>query len=99
LAYSVTEAAQLLGLSARSVRYLLKEGKLGFCRVGRRIVITQRDLERLLKQAYVRPVQPLEADAPIRPVTRNMKVSETAIQPASECGATDPPTRGDVQEN
>jgi len=99
LAYSVGEAAELLGVSVRTVRYLLQQGRLGFCRLGRRVVIRQADLDQLLKKAYVRPAQALDVDVPIRPVTRNMKASETAIQPASECGATDPPTRGDVQEN
>jgi excisionase family DNA binding protein len=83
LAYRVAEAAQLLGVSVRTIRYLLQQGKLGFCRVGRRVVIPQKDLERLLKQAYVRPVQPLDADAPIRP-SQALK-TQTAVRRQPHC--------------
>jgi excisionase family DNA binding protein len=38
LAYPVSEAARLSGVSARSVRDLLKSGKLGFAKIGRRRV-------------------------------------------------------------
>jgi excisionase family DNA binding protein len=67
LAYSVSEAAQLIGVSVRSVRYLLKAGRLGYARLGRRIVIPHRDLERLLRQGHCRPIAPLDADEAIRP--------------------------------
>jgi excisionase family DNA binding protein len=70
LAYSVGEAAQLVGLSVRSLRYLLSTGKLGFSRFGRRIVIPHTELERLLRQGYCRPQGRIDADEPIRPRTR-----------------------------
>jgi DNA-binding transcriptional MerR regulator len=34
LAYSLSEAAQALGLSVRSLRYLMQQGKLGYARIG-----------------------------------------------------------------
>jgi excisionase family DNA binding protein len=55
LAYSVSEAAQALSLSVRSLRYLIQAGKLGFVRLGRRILIRDEDLQRLLRQGYCRP--------------------------------------------
>jgi excisionase family DNA binding protein len=65
--YSVAEAAKLLSLSPRSLRYLLQTGRLGFVRLGRRVLIRHADLEALLRKAYVRPMQALDADEPIRP--------------------------------
>jgi excisionase family DNA binding protein len=71
LAYPITEAAQLLGISARSVRYLMKTGRLGFARIGRRVLIPGSELDRLLKRASVRASEPLDADTPIRPTAQN----------------------------
>ncbi|MGH8069285.1 MAG: helix-turn-helix domain-containing protein [Candidatus Entotheonellia bacterium] len=67
LAYSLAEAAQILSLSVRSLQYLMQTGKLGYVRVGRRVLIRHADLERLLKRAYVKPTTILDADEPIRP--------------------------------
>jgi excisionase family DNA binding protein len=67
LAYSVAEAAQLIGVSTRSLRYLLQEGRISFIRLGRRVLIKHEDLERLLKQHYCRASGQIDADAPIRP--------------------------------
>ena len=67
LAYSLTEAAQAVSLSVRSLRYLLRTGKLGFVKVGRRILIREEDLQRLLRQGYCRPQGRIDAAEPIRP--------------------------------
>lgn len=67
LAYPLAEAARLSSLSVRSLRYLMQQGKLGFAKVGRRVLIPHADLERLLKRAYVKPTNVLDADDPIRP--------------------------------
>jgi excisionase family DNA binding protein len=70
IAHSVSEAAELVGLSVRSLRYLVKTGKLGYVRLGRRVLIRHEDLERLLRQGYCRPQGRIDADEPIRPRTR-----------------------------
>jgi excisionase family DNA binding protein len=67
LAYSVQEAAHLLGLSVRSVRYLMRTGRLGFVCLGRRRLIRSADLEQVLKRHYVKAGTPLDGEAPIRP--------------------------------
>jgi excisionase family DNA binding protein len=67
LAYGLKEAAQAVGLSVRSLRYLLQTGKWGHVRVGRRILVREKDLQRLLKQGYCRPQGRMDADEPIRP--------------------------------
>jgi excisionase family DNA binding protein len=67
LAYSLTEAAQALSLSVRSLRYLIQTGKLGYARLGRRVLIPHAELERLLRKASVRAIEVLDADEPIRP--------------------------------
>jgi excisionase family DNA binding protein len=67
LAHSVSEAAELVGLSVRSLRYLVKTGKLGYVRLGRRVLIRHEDLERLLRQGYCRPQGRIDADEAIRP--------------------------------
>jgi excisionase family DNA binding protein len=67
LAYSIAEAAEALSMSVRSLRYLMQTGKLGYVRVGRRVLIRHADLERLLNQGYCRATDRLDADEPIRP--------------------------------
>jgi excisionase family DNA binding protein len=67
LAYSLAEAAQQASLSVRSLRYLMQTGKLGYVRVGKRVLIRHADLERLLNQGYCRASARLDADEPIRP--------------------------------
>jgi excisionase family DNA binding protein len=67
LAYSLTEAAQALSLSVRSLRYLMQTGRLGYVRLGRKILIRDEDLQRLLRQGYCRPQGRIDADKPIRP--------------------------------
>lgn len=67
LAYSLAEAARQASLSVRSLRYLMQTGKLGYVRVGKRVLIRHADLERLLNQGYCRASARLDADEPIRP--------------------------------
>jgi excisionase family DNA binding protein len=67
MAYTVAEAAEVLSLSVRSLRYLLQTAKLGYVRLGRRILIRDEDLQRLLRQGYCRPQGRIDADEPIRP--------------------------------
>jgi excisionase family DNA binding protein len=67
LAYSIAEAAEILSLSTRSLRYLMQTGKLGYVKLGRRILIRAEDLQRLLRQGYCRPQGRMDADEPIRP--------------------------------
>ena len=67
LAYTLKEAAQVSSLSVRSLRYLMATGKVGYVRIGRRVLIPHADLERLLKRSYVKPTTILDADESIRP--------------------------------
>jgi excisionase family DNA binding protein len=67
LAYPLKDAAHMTGLSVRSLRYLIQTGRLGYARIGRRILIRHRDLEALLKRGYVKADTPLDADGFIRP--------------------------------
>ena len=48
LAYSVTEAAHVLGLGKTTVYGLMDSGKLPFCRIGTRRRIRSADLHALL---------------------------------------------------
>lgn len=67
LAYSLVEAAQAVGLSVRSLRYLIKTGRLGFAKVGRRVLIPHAELEKLLRRASTKATEILDTDEPIRP--------------------------------
>jgi excisionase family DNA binding protein len=67
LAYPLKQAAEVLGLSVRSLRYLIAAGRLGCVRLGRRVLIRHADIEVLLRRHYVKPVIPLDVAAPIRP--------------------------------
>jgi excisionase family DNA binding protein len=70
LAYSLAEAAQALSLGVRSLRYLLRTGKLGYARLGRRVLIPHTELEKLLQRVSVKATVPLDADEPICPMAR-----------------------------
>jgi excisionase family DNA binding protein len=48
LAYSKKEAAAATSISVRSIDYLISKGKLKAVKIGRRIVIPARDLEKLI---------------------------------------------------
>jgi excisionase family DNA binding protein len=87
LAYTVRESARLLSTSERTIRYAIKLGRLGFCRIGRRVVIPHSELEKLLKRGYVKPVQGFDPDEPIRP----RKESTNSNAPSGELEAS---TRG-----
>jgi excisionase family DNA binding protein len=76
LAYSLRDAAQALSVSVRSLRYLMQTGKLGYVRLGRRVLIRHEDLERLLRQGYCRPQARINADEPIRPKCQSMEVTD-----------------------
>jgi excisionase family DNA binding protein len=80
LAYSLREAAYLSSLSVRSLRYLIQRGKLGYAKVGRRVLIPHPELEKLRRRASVKPTTVLDADAPIRPATPK---KESAIEPGN----------------
>jgi excisionase family DNA binding protein len=71
LAYSLAEAAQVLSLSVRSLRYLMQTGKVGFSRIGRRVLIPHAELEKLLRRSAVKATARLDADDRIRPKNSN----------------------------
>jgi excisionase family DNA binding protein len=48
LAYSKKEAATATSISVRSIDYLISKGKLRAVKIGRRVVIPARDLEKLI---------------------------------------------------
>jgi excisionase family DNA binding protein len=54
LAYSLTEAAQALSLSVRLLRYLMQTGKVGFSKIGRRVLIPHAELEKFLRRSAVK---------------------------------------------
>jgi excisionase family DNA binding protein len=87
LAYSLAEAAELIGVSVRSLRYLLQQGRIGYVRMGRRVLVRHEDLQRLLKQHFCRPGASVDADAPIRP--RGIKSNASAGTEASTRGTAD----------
>jgi excisionase family DNA binding protein len=80
LAYPLSEAAQLSSLSVRSLRYLMQTGKLGYAKVGRRILIPHAELERLIRRASVKPSQSLDADEPIRPRKEPINSGEGSVR-------------------
>jgi excisionase family DNA binding protein len=70
IAYSIAEAARISSLSVRSLRYLLRSGRLRYVKLGRRVLIRHTDLEALMRKHYVKPMVGLDAEAPIRPDIR-----------------------------
>jgi excisionase family DNA binding protein len=56
LAYSKREAAAATSLSVRSLDYLIEKGQLRAVKVGRRVLIPSRELERLIEKGTCRVV-------------------------------------------
>jgi hypothetical protein len=48
MAYSLTEAAQAVGLSMRSIRYLVRKRQVGYVKIGRRMLM--RDVSKYTMQ-------------------------------------------------
>ncbi|PYV91296.1 MAG: hypothetical protein DMG05_07735, partial [Acidobacteria bacterium] len=57
LAYSKKEAAAATSLSVRSIDYLIEKGQLRAVKVGRRVLIPSRELERLIEKGTTRVFQ------------------------------------------
>jgi excisionase family DNA binding protein len=62
LAYSKKEAAAATSLSARSIDYLIEKGQLRAVKVGRRVLIPSRELERLVEKGTNRGFHQAGAD-------------------------------------
>jgi excisionase family DNA binding protein len=62
LAYSKKEAAAATSLSVRSIDYLIEKGQLRAVKVGRRVLIPCRELERLIEKGTSRVFQEDRAD-------------------------------------
>jgi excisionase family DNA binding protein len=58
LAYSLSEASAATSLSRRALEYLIEAGKLKRVKLGRRVVISAQELERLIsngvEESYVK---------------------------------------------
>jgi len=54
LAYSKREASAATSLSVRSLDYLIEKGQLRAVKVGRRVLIPSRELERLIEKGTSR---------------------------------------------
>jgi len=63
---SVEEAAELLRISRWTVRSYIKAGKLRPVRLGRRVLLAEDELERLVAEGQ----EPIEADAEPGEITR-----------------------------
>ena len=63
LLLSKREAAWLLSLSVRSIDYLIARGELPVRRVGKRVLIPQREMERFIRRDHVTVVPPSRGGA------------------------------------
>lgn len=57
LAYSKKEAAAATSLSVRGIDYLIEKGQLRAVKVGRRVLIPSKELERLVEKGPTRACQ------------------------------------------
>ena len=51
--YTVTEAAQILGLSVHTIRAWIADRRINYLRLGRAIRVPREEVERLLRTALV----------------------------------------------
>ena len=58
---SINEAAGLLGISPWTVRSWVKAGKLRPVRLGRRVLLSEAELERLIAESQAQPTTSEEA--------------------------------------
>lgn len=63
---SVTDAAPVLGVSVHTVRALIRQRRLAYHRIGRRIILDRQDLEQFLRAHRVEPRE-LRTELPRRP--------------------------------
>ena len=54
LAYSKKQAAAATSLSVRGIDYLIEKGQLRAVKIGRRVLIPSRELERLIEKGTTR---------------------------------------------
>ena len=66
LAYSKKEAAAATSLSVRGIDYLIEKGQLRAVKVGRRVLIPSRELERLIEKGTTRVFQEAGGDAQLQ---------------------------------
>ena len=48
VAYNIAQAAQVLGIGERILRYLIRAGQIRVARVGRRVLVPQGGVEQVL---------------------------------------------------
>ena len=51
LAYSIRELSQLIGICERKIHYEIRNGKLKTARIGRRVLVLSREVDRWLDDA------------------------------------------------
>lgn len=61
LAHSRKEAAKLLGISLRTLDYLISGGKLKAQKAGRRTFISRMEIESYFASLVARPLKPIQA--------------------------------------
>ena len=89
IAYSPKQATLVLPFGERTIRELLKTGRLGYSRIGRKILIPKTEIEKLLRKGFNKPTTGVDPDAPIFPEnTRGpanawMPSQKTATPPAA----------------
>ena len=67
IAYSPKQATLVLPFGERTIRELLKTGRLGYSRIGRKILIPKTEIEKLLRKGFNKPTTGVDPDAPIFP--------------------------------
>lgn len=63
---TIEEAADFLRMSARHVRRLVAERRVGFCRLGRSVRFTRDDLNEYIEATHVTPITATDVWADLR---------------------------------
>ena len=77
LAYSKKEAAAATSLSVRSIDYLIEKGQLRAVKVGRRVLIPSKELERLVEKGTNRIFREVGAEGQL-PTPASRRTEESA---------------------
>ena len=89
---SVTEAAAVLGVSVYMVRALIRQRRLAYHRIGRRIILDRQDLEQFLRAHRVEPRE-LRIEPPDRS-RRARKPRRGASEPHTDAHGSNPDRDG-----
>ncbi len=80
LAYSKKQAAAATSLSVRGIDYLIEKGQLRAVKIGRRVLIPSRELERLIEKGTTRVFEEVGSELELQSAGRMQAEHEVSMR-------------------